>query len=264
MEVGSYQVDTSSDAQVVTAPLTPGANYYAEASGTFKVGYSKKHIADAEYHRKPGETQWRDLTTLPMGTDMGLDDASGRLGHWGDHTADSVYGQSFTPTTHDPLQLFYQDVEGEGPNGPGSTWYYDNAGSLTVKLYQEVQVTVRASNEVNIAPAFLSTYTNTQNVFTVEVSPTVAAQQVFLVIADTNTAMFSDGEGYLELNQAIEDVVLQGVPGVPGITAINSGLEGATPATPVIGQQSAPAEAPPAEPMDLYELTEVSTGLISP
>ncbi len=147
VEVGQYTINTSSATPVVTAALTPGADYFAVASGTFKVGGSASHIADAEYHKHPTKG-WKDLTTLlPRTDDMGLDDASGRLGHWdGDlstpsiheRATDAVYGQAFTADSAAPLELFYNDVAGEGPNGPGSTWYDDNVGSLMVKLYQEV------------------------------------------------------------------------------------------------------------------------------
>ncbi len=138
VEVGSYTIGTGSATPVMTADLAPGVKHIAVASGTFKVGAPSSHIADAEYHQKGPNKAWNDLTTLKNhNTDMGLDDASGRLGHWGPHEADAEYEQEFTPTTSDPLALFYHDVEGQGPNGAGSTWYDDNVGTLTVALWRE-------------------------------------------------------------------------------------------------------------------------------
>ncbi len=86
--VDTYTIGTTSAVPVMSAPLTPGVDYYAVASGKVKVGGSSKHVADAEYHQHPSKG-WQDLTTLTgHSTDMGLGDQD-------------VYGQS--PANEDDL-----------------------------------------------------------------------------------------------------------------------------------------------------------------
>ncbi len=183
VEVGSYSIGTGSATPVMTAALNPGAKYLAVASGTFKVGGSAAHIADAEYHKHPTKG-WKDLTTLAgHDTDMGLDDASNRLGHWGPRQANGEYGQEFTPATSDPLAIFYRDVEGQGPNGPGSTWYDDNVGTLNLTLYQKVVVDtltarvestgVEVSTTESVGVTVLEFVPDNNNVAELEISATL-------------------------------------------------------------------------------------------
>ena len=145
--IDTISVGTGSDTPTDSVELDAGKQYYAVASGTFNVGTNSAHRADAEYHFHPRDQQWFDLTTLSgENTDMGLRDSSGHLSHWGAHQSDGEYGQSFTAGADAPLELYYQDVP--GTNSQGNTYYSDNSGSLTVKLYQQITLdSLTASSE---------------------------------------------------------------------------------------------------------------------
>ena len=150
---GYVLVDTLSASATATAATTSaavmvdGADYFVRASGTVLIhdnpDDSKDRAGDAEWFQdtQKNDYQWIDARNNPVGTgglyvgqgspvDMTWSadgDTSGTISLQSDHT----YGYAFTATGTEPLEFRYQD---------STNWGHDNAGALSVEVYQASDV----------------------------------------------------------------------------------------------------------------------------
>lgn len=114
--VGSVNVTALSSAGANTPSLQAGRNYYFVADGQHQLAKNPIRKADAAgYESSPGN--W------VAGTHLHVANVT-----WGSaHAADGEYGAAYTATADGPVHAFVSDSN-----------YADNAGSLTLSVYEQV------------------------------------------------------------------------------------------------------------------------------
>ncbi|MCC6934368.1 MAG: hypothetical protein IT406_01580 [Candidatus Yanofskybacteria bacterium] len=132
--VETLSVDAAAMGGVDSSAL-PAGDYLAVATGTWENRRSPLNLVDTEYST---EDTWASHMDGFTGYGDGILELqiAQQFGDWGPYNSDHAYARMFTASgTSVNFRVFDGDAS---TNTPNVSWYGDNVGSLTVKIYRHI------------------------------------------------------------------------------------------------------------------------------